>query len=230
MPSDTLVKLLFIPKDNCFSTFTWNITNSKFTYKTPAIPIPTNWYNGDALWVNTFNPNLVYPPNDTVFVPTTTQLDWKSVLCAVSYQLQISLDSTFSNIILDVNNINNHFYNVDNLINNQKYYWRINQSDSEGKQHWSETWSFKTDLKTEKNYQIYPNPSNGQFNIWMEIENDNAATITVYNSIGQLIDQKEIERVGKLITLNLDRFNNGLYIIVFDDGKTQWTEKIIIFK
>ena len=74
---------------------------------------------------------------------------------------------------------------------------------------------------------IFPNPSNGMFQIEMEDFNDaNKCKIEVFNILGAIIFQTEI----KSLKFEIDLSNNlkGVYFIKISDGITIRTKKVII--
>ena len=74
---------------------------------------------------------------------------------------------------------------------------------------------------------IFPNPSNGMFQIEMEDFNDaNKCKIEVFNILGAIIFQTEI----KSLKFEIDLSNNlkGVYFIKIYDGITIRTKKVII--
>ena len=69
------------------------------------------------------------------------------------------------------------------------------------------------------NVNVFPNPSNGAFNLRVEIAEMQNVEIEVYNYSGKLIDTKslgEVTKVQELISLN--RFPNGFYWLVIRLG------------
>jgi hypothetical protein len=72
---------------------------------------------------------------------------------------------------------------------------------------------------------IYPNPSNGLFEVTSNLEN---TTCFIYNSVGKLVFEKRVEESNILI--NLIDFSDGLYIIVLKNAEQCISSKIIINK
>ncbi len=77
---------------------------------------------------------------------------------------------------------------------------------------------------------IYPNPSNGIFNINFGSTNkDSFITYSVTNAMGQaIINETQIETISNSILLNLSKLNSGLYIIKLVVGTVELTKKILI--
>jgi hypothetical protein len=74
---------------------------------------------------------------------------------------------------------------------------------------------------------IFPNPTNGVLNI--ELPTNNAATIQVINTMGQInfLNKNQALDNSNRCSIDLSTLNNGIYFIrIEQDGKT-WTEKIL---
>ena len=72
------------------------------------------------------------------------KLVWGTRGIVKNYRLQVAADSLFSNILVDNSNLTSTSYILNNLGNNSKYYWRINNSNSAGISSWSNVFSFNT--------------------------------------------------------------------------------------
>lgn len=80
----------------------------------------------------------------------------------------------------------------------------------------------------DESIKIYPNPSSGILNI--DIKNGNYADyrVSVFNTMGQLIQQQQLNSS----TLDLGNQNNGIYFLKIDNVKTKTSvnHKVFIFK
>ena len=68
---------------------------------------------------------------------------------------------------------------------------------------------------------IYPNPSNGKFNI--KSENEKIISIDIYNSIGDHL--KTVNSIDEEI--DLSGFSKGIYLIKINTPKGTYTNKLI---
>jgi hypothetical protein len=116
------------------------------------------------------------------------------------------------------------------LENNEKYYWRVGQIDTEGMLHWSEIWNFKTDRRNFQTYRVYPNLVVDKRTIWFDEVNENPAIISIFNTAGQLMQNYKVEENSKAIELNLDNLSEGIYILKYQSERFSLVEKIIIHK
>ncbi|BDS15227.1 T9SS type A sorting domain-containing protein [Aureispira anguillae] len=72
---------------------------------------------------------------------------------------------------------------------------------------------------------IYPNPTSGVVNVQFE-DIKSASTIQVFNSLGQMILQKEVK--GQVTTeVDLGKYNSGIYTIQIVTGNEKRIEKVI---
>lgn len=225
--SDTLAILYFQRTTLCETPLEW--TFAEATYKNELIPIVIKTNDGYIRWVNDAIPNLVFAPNDTIFMPTNFDLSWQAVDCSESYWLQVAKDSLFNKIVVDEMMLLDTFYTVENLETYQDYYWQIGQEDSEGIFHWSSVWTFQTDRTHDDNHLIFPNPADEFINIWFENEISENATVQLFSESGQLIENYTTTITNKQIQLNVNALSRGTYFIRFMNEEFVWTEKIVVY-
>lgn len=91
-------------------------------------------------------PLLISPLNNSVYQSVTPLLDWNNTQGAALYQIQLSRNQDFTELILNQSNINTSQFQVPvSIINyDSVYYWRVNASNSNGTGQWSSTWHFRT--------------------------------------------------------------------------------------
>ncbi len=75
------------------------------------------------------------------------------------------------------------------------------------------------------NISIYPNPSNGIFNIESEI---NFKTLEVYSSDGRLIINMDVTEKGNNYQINLQNQSKGIYYLLLNTGKTIERKRLIL--
>lgn len=76
---------------------------------------------------------------------------------------------------------------------------------------------------------VYPNPSNGRFDLKLNMDKPQEVSLRIFNTIGQSIYQKElgfIQQVNESISLPTSE--QGLYILEISDGVSQHYTKLII--
>ncbi|MFA6978909.1 MAG: T9SS type A sorting domain-containing protein [Ignavibacteriaceae bacterium] len=89
-------------------------------------------------------PVLLTPPNGSMNIAQNTTLNWESVLDASIFNLQVSTNQNFSNLIVDASNVVSPSYYLTNLGLNTMYYWRVNSKNTMGTSNWSEVFTFTT--------------------------------------------------------------------------------------
>lgn len=79
----------------------------------------------------------------------------------------------------------------------------------------------------ETSVKVYPNPSEGQFNIEFEDWGENAA-IQIFNSLGQNVFSRNVQVGGERVFLNLDSLSPGIYHLNINGKERTASQKIII--
>ncbi len=89
-------------------------------------------------------PNLLSPPDNATDIQIPVTLSWSNVSGAQFYALQVSTNSTFDNLLVDVKNITKNSFTLTNLNDNTTYYWRVSAIKDGKTSNWSIPFSFKT--------------------------------------------------------------------------------------
>ncbi|MCK4448299.1 MAG: hypothetical protein KAW56_14610, partial [Candidatus Marinimicrobia bacterium] len=93
------------------------------------------------------SPILQSPADESPDISINPTLYWNSVSGATSYRIQVSTISVFSSTVFDIDGITATSYQLNDLISDSTYYWRVaaNYGEyGEGPIIWSTIWSFKT--------------------------------------------------------------------------------------
>lgn len=111
------------------------------------------------------SPSLYYPPNGAVIPADAIEFSWSYMPEAKSYELQISLDSAFSDLAVDSSGLESSSQIITGLKKSTTYYWRARAFSSKDSTLWSATRLFTT-----ADAQIYPapalsEPGNGSFGV-----------------------------------------------------------------
>ncbi len=79
---------------------------------------------------------------------------------------------------------------------------------------------------------VYPNPSNGQFNISYNALNDGDYMVKIYNMVGQVVfDQTYGGTFGSnIISLNIGQFGQGIYMLELRSSDFKGKQKSSIHK
>lgn len=89
-------------------------------------------------------PTLIQPANGDVNQQTNITLVWNSASGASSYELQVSTDNGFTNLVFNQSGLTTTSQQVTNLNNSTVYYWRVRAFNSSGASDWSDVWMFTT--------------------------------------------------------------------------------------
>jgi hypothetical protein len=88
---------------------------------------------------------LIGPANGTVDVPTSFIATWFKTTGASSYRIQVGTDSLFAGgVALNDSAVTDSFRTVSGLVNDTKYYWRVNAKNAGGTGPFSATWRLTT--------------------------------------------------------------------------------------
>jgi len=90
---------------------------------------------------------LSYPENnDTLFTNRTPRYNWTAATDAdndaLTYQIQVSLNSDVSSPLTNETGISNTYYVQPSELDFATYYWRVRANDSEAYGNWSDIWNF----------------------------------------------------------------------------------------
>ena len=89
-------------------------------------------------------PALASPANGAAGVSTSPTLNWNASAGALSYRLQVSVDSSFTSPVVDQSGITDTSHAVTGLAYITPYYWRVSAMNAGGTSAWSSVWSFTT--------------------------------------------------------------------------------------
>jgi len=189
----------------------------------------------------------IYPPGKPVLAspldgdpnqPPEVILNWYRSPDAVSYQLQVSIDSTFaSQLFWDESAIVDTFLTISELEGQQTYYWRVNASNAGGTANFSDYRSFATGFPTVP-FLVYP--ANNEENIpiepaftWNSLKEASSyrlqiATRILFGTSSTVFDSSAIvDTTFSAITLDSDRFYFWRVSAANSIGTGIWSE---IFK
>jgi photosystem II stability/assembly factor-like uncharacterized protein len=103
--------------------------------------------------------DLLNPPDKSIDQPTTIKFKWYEVVGAKYYQLQISKNEEFTNIVYSMDSLNKAEQYKEDLEPELLYYWHVRawNDESYGTSQWSQVWTFTTGEVT----LILRNPKTG---------------------------------------------------------------------
>lgn len=91
------------------------------------------------------SPVLTKPPKLAIIEPVNTDFQWEADPNATSYNLQVSTDNEFQNLVVNIKEITDTAYELSGgiLSHNTTYFWRVIATNNYGISY-SLTWSFTT--------------------------------------------------------------------------------------
>jgi hypothetical protein len=116
--------------------------------------------------------------------------------------------------------------NVFGDFKNQIVYYRLNQIDFDGTSSISKM-VLVTSNNENNSIVIFPNPSNGAFNISFDSKNSSAAKLKIIDVYGKTIWYNERTLLNGINAINVN-LSKGNYILIMEENDKVTTKKIII--
>lgn len=203
------------------------------------------------------SPALLAPAVGDTLQPQDALLVWHSVPGATSYEIQISSQSSFSNIVVDSAGITDTVFCLSKWYSqgprylpgphslglNMQYYWRV---EAGGAGIYSKQFSFitpsrLTGIATGFNdvptsfvlEQNYPNPFNPATTIRYQLSADSFVSLKVYDVLGRRVANIVNERQnvgGYSVTFDASRLASGVYFYRLIAGNYSSTKSMLLIK
>ncbi|MCJ7448699.1 MAG: T9SS type A sorting domain-containing protein [Bacteroidales bacterium] len=191
------------------------------------------------------SPTLVSPLNGSTDVTTNPTMNWNASTGASSYRLQVSQSTSFNPVVFEDYTISATKQEIDPLIDNTVYYWRVLAKNSNGSSTWSPVWSFTTGTNTSVE-QIsteiptefylgnnYPNPFYQNTSIVYSIPLKAKVTLMLFDAWGReiaiLVDEEQI--AGKYeVKVDGSKLPGGIYYYRMQSGAYSETRKMVLIK
>ena len=139
---------------------------------------------------------LLSPSNGAQDVSRSLTLSW-NVPGAVTYDVQVGLDSDFAAVVIEEFGANNAFLELVDLAENTSFFWRVRGINAAGTGEWSDPFEFRTALDTAneeelpaQNFRLfanYPNPFREHTVIPFELAVASSVEIHIYDVHGRLL-------------------------------------------
>jgi cyclophilin family peptidyl-prolyl cis-trans isomerase len=180
-------------------------------------------------------PVLNSPLNNSIATPTAAALllKWNAVGGAVEYEIEVSDDPFYLNLIKNGKSGTNNYYITNGLVADTKYYWHVRANNGGHYSDWSTDFMFSTELDavgidknllTENTIQAFPNPSTGQFTFSQLNVGDK---VRIFDVKGKLV-YETITR-ERILNLSLEGKEKGIYTYtVLSENKEKMQGKLIL--
>jgi len=77
---------------------------------------------------------------------------------------------------------------------------------------------------------LYPNPSNGHFDVNFQQINSSELNLEIYDLHGHLLEKVKAGKFDNFNSINLSNLDNGIYLVKISSSNTQYYQKITIIK
>ncbi len=190
----------------------------------------------------TSGPELIYPEHRSRELPTDVTLLWNEAEGATSYRLEFGTNILMNSSLIDSTGIKDTQFELNDLIYDKKYYWRVTSASDDGLGFWSDIYNFRTQKETSVDdysavpfslTNISPNPVKTSAMINFVLNDRNYVSLTIYNSRGKTVKtllNKMMSPGNYSVVLDAAGLNSGEYYCNLKVGKENVTEKIVLIK
>jgi hypothetical protein len=199
------------------------------------------WENVDPLNVTNLV-ELASPANGASNVDINPILRWFAIDGISSYQVQLSKDIEFSELIVD-SVVSDTLLSIDiPLVSGTAYFWRVQVADEEKDKIWNEPWTFTTQITTSVEFQVpfefsleqnYPNPFNPSTNIEFSLPLYADVLLEVFNIQGQrvatLVNGSLAAGLHR-VSFDASTLSSGVYIYRIQAGDFSKVNKMLLIK
>lgn len=179
---------------------------------------------------------LTSPANAETEVELCPELTWTEVVGSSSYEVWFDTDAEFTNPEkTDVTEASKQCTSP--LEKGVTYYWKVRGLSGAQMSDWSETWSFTTEgaIGVDEEFNsdavnIYPNPGNGVFNLYLNSKTNDNYTVNVIDISGRLIQSFVLNcQIGSnYMSFNLNDVESGSYNVVISNGEERITKRLMV--
>jgi photosystem II stability/assembly factor-like uncharacterized protein len=182
---------------------------------------------------------LIFPEADMKDVPLPVTFKWNKADGAVNYILHVTTDSTFEELTANSGPLTDTIYKTISLSEKTDYFWKVISVGPDQTTLSSEIRKFKSGIQAsvvnifsddDKYLEIFPNPSNGEFNLKVNIPTITDSRIEVFNYLGNKIWETQFDN-NQSESINLRHLNlsSGVYSVSFISSEKRFIKKLVIF-
>lgn len=186
-------------------------------------------------------PTLNQPYDKMEGVMPNLTFSWDHVARASAYELQVSEDYNFSNLVVHETSLLTNYHYTQALDYEKTYYWRVRAKNEAGNGPWSNVWYFTTmtnsvydEMKLIHNVQVMPNPFSGETQVHFVMPEANQVSLRVVNVMGETIDVLVNERYfssgDHSVKWNPEGLESGMYFYIINIGEFTEMKKIVFTK
>jgi hypothetical protein len=191
-------------------------------------------------------PTLLAPAKHEALESDTVSFRWIPAERATSYRLQVSMDTTFEDPILNDGKIADTTFNLSGLAGHTTYYWRVLANNSGIISRWSDVWQFSigTPTSIEESvqndlpesyvlYQNFPNPFSQTTMIQFDVPESNFIELGVCNILGQEVEKLVVGMYSPgtySVEWNASDFSSGIYFCHLKTGRSIMVKRLLLLK
>lgn len=138
------------------SVYFWHVRARNSFPDSSAFSAPRSFRTTGIVVPN--SPVLRFPPNGAGDQPSCLTLRWDSAVQAITYRLQVAVDTAFTALKLNDSTLTGVTRQVCGLLNSTTYYWRVNARNTAGTSSYSTRWTFTTLYPPDAAILINPAP------------------------------------------------------------------------
>jgi len=230
---------IFREKDQLQNTF-YNV-NGLSEYTDYYWRVASNSLDNQKIWSEVWNfrtkvvlqaANLIFPA-DQSSVPIPVNFLWSQAKGAVSYKIQVALDESFEELVINSAAIPDTFYKATNLSENVNYFWKVISIGPGESTQESVIRKFKSlptsveDGLISETFSIFPNPAKNSANIVIEELNSDNFILEIYNLLGEIVIQKQLIGNQKNHVINFE-LPPGFYSVRLICGKNSYFRILVV--
>lgn len=172
---------------------------------------------------------LKTPADDATAVDPATSFTWEAIRGAAYYILEYDTVPAFTNVT-KVNVTGTSYTPAAQLETQTNYYWRVrcvtnsDTTDLYDEYHFKTYWGVGVEENTVGTWSVYPNPTNGVFQL--NIESATSARVEILNLLGDVVYSQNNLSNGSN-TIYIENLNDGIYMMrLYIDSKL-YTSRIV---
>lgn len=170
-------------------------------------------------------PHLLSPADNSTETGTSPSFSWNAVNNALYYHLQISVDQSMSDPVIDSVFASRETFGVSGLVDPMQYFWRLRAGNFNGAGSWSEVRTFNTGTPTSVRHatavaftamlNVAPNPARTSAVISFALAKEGQTELSMYSLLGEkLLTAVHAPMVRGVhnITLDVSMLPAGVYL------------------
>jgi len=168
------------------------------------------------------------------FVGLQPELKWASAMYTQFYELQLSIDMQFTELVLSESGIRDTTYSItDDLPHDTQFYWRVRAVNPRGPGEWSDVFTFASIPDRFHLFQNYPNPFNQSTTIEFTIPRPTYGKLVVYDVLGRILDvviEDNFEPNQYIQTYDASHLSSGVYFYVLTTDEFVDVQRMILLR